>query len=113
MAESSVVLVVGANCTEAGRAAEFARWYREVHIPEVMQVRGMLGATIYENLDAGDKEGPCFLTVWELENEQTVQAFKDHLRRQRKKEIPDFTWGPKFELKLFKFFRKRAGPESE
>ncbi|GEM_PF-7107825 len=109
MPQSPVILAAGTTCTEAGKEAEFARWYREVHIPEVRKVPGMLSATFYENMDAGDKDGPCFLAIWEIESEQAVQTFKNHLRQQRKKEIPDFTWGPKFELKWFKFFKKKAG----
>lgn len=107
MPQSPVRLVAGTTYNEPGKEAEFARWYKTVHLKEVKAIPGMLGATFYENMDP-DKDSPCFLAIWELVSEQAAKAFKDHVRRQRKKEIPEFTWGPKFDIKWFKFFRKSA-----
>ena len=107
MCQSPVILIVGTTCTEPGKDAEFNRWYNDVHIPEVLKVPGMISATRYENMEP-DKDSPCFLAIWELEDEEAVKKFKDHLRRQRNKEIPDFTWGPKFDIKTFKPYRRIA-----
>lgn len=108
MSQSPVILIAGTTCSEPGKEAEFARWYKEVHLPEVLKVQGVLGASFFETMDP-DKDSPCFLAIWELENEQAAARFKNHIRQQRRKEIPDFTYGPKFDLKWFKFFRKSAG----
>lgn len=108
MAGSTIILVAGVTCTEPGKEAEFARWYKTTHLDEMKRIPGVIDGAFYENMDP-DKDSPSLLAIWALESEETVKVFKDHLRRQRKKEIPDFTWGPKFDIKWFKFFRRSAG----
>ena len=42
------MLVVVSNCADPAREAEFHRWYDTVHLPHVLQVRGMLSAQRYK-----------------------------------------------------------------
>ena len=105
MYQSSVILVIGTDCTDPGKNEEFSRWYSEIHIPEVLQVPGMLSATRFENAE-GNEGYPKFLAIYQLENEEAVRTFKSHRKKQQAGEIPDFTWGPKFEIKWFKAYRR-------
>jgi heme-degrading monooxygenase HmoA len=107
MCNSPVILVVGTDCSEPGKEEEFSRWYDETHIPEVLRVPGMLGATRFEGLDGGG-DYPRFLVIYQMESEEAVRAFKMHLKRQRAGEAPDFTWGPRFEVRWWKAYRRAA-----
>lgn len=104
MGQAAVILVVGTTCTEPGKDQEFNRWFNEVHIPEVLKVPGMLSAERFESIDT-PSDFPKYLAIYQLADEQAVKAFKGHLKRQKAGEIPDFTWGPKFEIKVFKAFK--------
>jgi len=44
----AAMLVVVSNCADPAREAEFHRWYDTVHLPHVLQVRGMLSAQRYK-----------------------------------------------------------------
>jgi hypothetical protein len=48
-------------------AADFDRWYSDVHVPEILACPGWRGARRYESLD-GD---PHFLAVYGLDDERT------------------------------------------
>jgi len=111
MAQSPAILVVGTTCSEPAKDEEFSRWYTEVHVPEVLKVPGILSAERFECIDA-PSDFPKYLAIYELADEQAVKGFKNHLKRQKAGEIPDFTWGPKFDIKVFKAF-KRIPPKKK
>ncbi len=46
-------------------AAEFSRWYNEVHFPEILACPGWLGGRRYESIDGE----PRFLAIYDLEDE--------------------------------------------
>jgi hypothetical protein len=49
---------------------EYNRWYRDVHIPELLAVPGFVGARRYrvrDDLTRGETRKPRYLTVYELE----------------------------------------------
>ena len=69
------IQVVFSNPIE-GKDAEFNEWYDNVHIPELMQVPGMLSAKRYALHEAGiyDVEGGVrpehrYLTIYEMEGD--------------------------------------------
>ena len=54
------------------RLEEFDQWYDEVHIPEVVALDGIVGAT---RLSPADPDGGAFIVLYELEGDphQAVQ----------------------------------------
>ena len=55
---------------DAARESEFNGWYDERHIPQLLQVPGVLGAGRYAAL----KGGPKYLAIYELENPNVVRG---------------------------------------
>ncbi len=63
-------MVVESEPVDPGAEDEYDRWYREVHIPELLAVPGFAGARRYrirEDLGHGESHKLRFLTVYELE----------------------------------------------
>ena len=93
-----VIMTIGLS-TELGKEAELSRWYREVHIPEARrQMQGVGGVTLYENLKS-ETNSPCILAIWEFDSPEAVKAIENSKGH-------NFTPGPKYEIKLFSFFRQ-------
>jgi Tfp pilus assembly protein PilP len=77
----SSVLIVMTNC-EAGKEEEFNKWYQEVHLKEVCQLPGFVGARRYELTESqmSEEERPFrFLAIYEIEGDtdaafETLQA---------------------------------------
>jgi hypothetical protein len=93
-----VIMTIGLS-TDPGNESDLSRWYREVHIPEARRLMpGTVGVTFYENLKP-DKDSPCILAIWEFESEDAVKAVENNQAR-------NFTPGPKYEMKLFNWFRR-------
>ncbi|MAG31638.1 MAG: hypothetical protein CL908_12190 [Deltaproteobacteria bacterium] len=78
------LMLVFSNSTDPGRIAEFNRWYDEIHLREVLQVPGVVGATRYEldedqMMPGDDGFGRRFLAIYEIEAEDLGRV-RDVLR---------------------------------
>jgi hypothetical protein len=65
------LLLVLTNCTP-GKEEEFNTWYQEVHLKEVLEVPGFVGASRYELTDTqiSEDERPYrFLAIYEVEGD--------------------------------------------
>jgi hypothetical protein len=60
--------VVGTNCVDAAREAEFNRWYDEIHLPDVLETPGLVRATRYENTAPAEGQAK-FLALYEIETD--------------------------------------------
>ncbi len=77
MAKGKVVFVVGTAYADPKEKEAFYKWYQGTHIPEVMKsAPGMLGATLYENIDPND-DTPRVLALYEFEDEADLVAEED------------------------------------
>ena len=70
------LLVVFANCKDPARDAEFNRWYDTVHIPNVLQARGLLTARRYTCVHQRHGKGQ-YLAIYELDIEDAQQFERD------------------------------------
>ena len=64
------IMVVESEPVDPDAEDEYDRWYREVHIPELLAVPGFVGARRYrirKELGHGESDKPRYLTVYELE----------------------------------------------
>ena len=66
-------MVVLTNPSDASREDEFNQWYDEVHVPDVLQIEGIVAATRYRISDARlDPAAPVdhrYLALYEIEAE--------------------------------------------
>ncbi len=62
------VLVVVTNCP-TGQEAEFNDWYTNTHVPDILQMPGMVAATRYEIAGKPRQGQGRFLALYEIESE--------------------------------------------
>ena len=62
------LIAVQTNCTDPSREEEFNDWYDRTHVPEVLQVPGIVRMTRYENVTPGEQQAK-FLALLEVEAE--------------------------------------------
>ncbi len=71
------LLVVGTNCADAAREAEFNEWYDKTHFPDVLETPGFIRATRYENTEPSEGEAK-FLAIYEIETDDIDSFMKTH-----------------------------------
>ncbi len=69
------VLLVGTNCNDPAREAEFNKWYDEIHLPDILKTPGYTGATRYENSDPSEGQ-PKFLAAYHIETDDIDAVMK-------------------------------------
>ena len=67
------ILLVETYPASPEAAEEYHRWYDEVHLPEILQVDGIVSARRLESLDGGP-----FLAIYEVEGD--VEAARTRLQ---------------------------------
>ena len=73
--------VVFSDCKDPAREEEFNDWYSNTHIPDMLQVPGMISATRWEGM--GKKEGlqRKYMAIYELETDN-LDEFDANVRKQ-------------------------------
>jgi hypothetical protein len=76
----NAILAVYADPADPAREDEFNAWYTDVHIPEVLALEGVVGATRYRLADAqlGRAGDHRYVTIYELDAPD-LQAVLDGL----------------------------------
>ncbi len=78
------LLVVGTNCADAAREAEFREWYDKTHFPDVLETPGFVRATRYENIKPSEGEAK-FLATYEIETDDIDSFMKRHSDNMNRK----------------------------
>ena len=79
------MLVVGLNCTDSAKEAEFNDWYNNIHFPDVLETQGFVRATRWEHISPGEKDAK-FLALYEIETDNiqaTMQALNETIAKKR------------------------------
>jgi hypothetical protein len=75
------ILIVESQPSDPSREDEYVEWYRDVHLPEVLEVPGFLGARRYKLRAAGgvaaDPTTPTYVTVYEIEADDVAAPVKE------------------------------------
>ena len=93
--------VVVSRCADQARLADFRRWYRDVHIPDILATGAFEGA---ELLECAEGEEPRFIALYRaatdvVEAARLVRSLTPSLREQgRLIDYLDYTLGGPFEL---------------
>ncbi len=69
------ILVVGSNCPDPAREAEFNDWYTKIHIPDVLEISDFKKATRWEHTSPGEKDAK-FLALYEIETSDIKATMK-------------------------------------
>ena len=67
------LILVEVNCTDPDRVQELHEWYEKTHIPDLLQVPGIVRVTRYENVTPGEVRSK-FLTLLEVEADDVWQV---------------------------------------
>jgi hypothetical protein len=65
--------VAETNCADASRESEFNEWYDNIHLPDVLELPGMMRITRYENTEPSSGKAK-FLALYEIETDD-IGAF--------------------------------------
>ena len=76
--------IIGTNCSDAAREAEFNEWYDKTHLPDVLETPGFIRATRYENTEPSEGEAK-FLATYEIETSDIDKFMKAHADNMAKK----------------------------
>ena len=66
-----------------GQEDEYNRWYDDVHLPELLQIPGVLSGTRYSALDTGMFPGPDapYMAVYEIEADDAQSFLANFAKR--------------------------------
>ena len=73
-------LLIQARVDES-RLAEFERWYRETHIPRVLEIPGLIGCRRLRSSQSAQ-----FMALYEFESEEAIQPALQSSQAQRARE---------------------------
>ncbi len=79
------ITVVGTNCADPAKEKEFNDWYDNIHLPDVIETPGFIGATRYENTAPQEGE-PKYLAIYEIETddiEALMKAGRENITKKR------------------------------
>ncbi|MGA2411140.1 MAG: hypothetical protein ABSG46_12225 [Candidatus Binataceae bacterium] len=62
-----------------GKEAEYNDWYNKIHIPDVLNVKGMVGAQRFKLADTQMGPAPAhrYLAIYEIETDNLQETFDD------------------------------------
>lgn len=97
MKNSSVIWVVGTQCKPGVDENKFNKWYDEVHIPMMLKhvkkvTRSKLADKIYHVANE-THECPKYLTIYEFENQEALDAWMTSPERTIAGDDKLATWG--------------------
>ena len=79
------LFVVETNCANPAREKEFNEWYDKVHVPDVLEARGIVGARRFVIQEPAQGRGK-FLALYEVETDnigKTMAALQEHMTKKR------------------------------
>lgn len=67
------IWLVGMNLDDSKREDEFNEWYNKVHVPDVLNIPGVVNANRY--VIEGSAQGmPRYIAIYELEDEEAMRS---------------------------------------
>lgn len=104
----SWMIVVQAHCKDALREQEFNEWYDKVHVPDVLEIPGIVRVTRYENVIASEEQ-PKFLTKLEIEADD-IWAVTAALQESSARSEKEGRMSELLEIASGAVYRRIAGP---
>ena len=77
------LLVVYTDCADPSREAEFNQWYDKIHLPDVLEMPGIVRATRFVNSDPDAGPGK-FLATYEIDSadiDRTMTTVRERLAK--------------------------------
>jgi len=74
------VFVVQSSAVDAAHEPAYDDWYRNEHIPQVLEVPGFVGARRFRVVD-GAADAHTFLTIYEIDSDDVRAPLRELFRR--------------------------------
>ena len=72
MSDTRAIMVIQTRCTDPTREGEFNEWYNTVHLPDVLNVPGIIRASRFARVVEPDSGPNSFLAIYELDTTDVV-----------------------------------------
>jgi len=69
------------DCKDPDREAEFNEWYDTMHLPDMLEVPGMIKATRWKSAESGEGQHRKYLALYELETDD-LEEFNEKVRER-------------------------------
>jgi hypothetical protein len=76
------------DCKDPARETEFNNWYSNIHLPDMLEVPGMIKATRYVSADPKEGEHRKYLALYELETDD-IDEFNLKVRERGERTIKE------------------------
>ena len=75
------LLFAFSDCKDPAKEEEFNRWYDTMHVPDMLEVPGMISATRWVAAQPQEGQQRKYLAMYELETD-SIEAFDDKVRER-------------------------------
>jgi len=63
------LLLAFSDCKDPAREKEFNDWYSDIHVPDMLEVPGMISATRWVSAESKEGQSRKYLALYELETD--------------------------------------------
>ena len=108
------LLFAFSDCKDPAREEEFNDWYDNMHVPDMLQVPGMIKASRWENATVLEGQRRKYLALYELETDNPHEFdLKVQERGKWTKEMGRLSDLPEFEPPEFPRIYRQIMPEKK
>ena len=73
-------LFVFSDCKDPAREEEFNDWYDNVHLPDMLQVEGLVKATRWMTAENAERQQRRYLAIYEVETEESIDTLNEKIK---------------------------------
>ena len=108
------LLFAFSDCKDPEREQEFNDWYDNMHVPDMLEVEGMISATRWKSADNKENERRKYLALYELETD-SLEDFDNKVRERGMKTLEQgrFSDLPEFDPPNIPRVYKQIMPEKK
>ena len=75
-------LFVFSDCKDPAREEEFNDWYDNVHLPDMLQVEGLVKATRWMTAENAEGQQRRYLAIYEVETEDSIETLNEKIKER-------------------------------
>jgi hypothetical protein len=75
-------LFVFSDCNDPAREEEFNDWYDNVHLPDMLQVEGLVKATRWMTAENAVGQQRRYLAIYEVETEDSIETLNEKIKER-------------------------------
>ena len=76
------LLLAFIDCKDPAREEEFNDWYDNVHLPDMLEVEGLVKATRWMTAENAEGQQRRYLALYEVETEDDIETLNEKIKRK-------------------------------